>query len=152
MQMLGRTHRTNQAHPPEYVLLVSDLGGEKRFISTIARRLGSLGALTKGQKNATTGQDLMEKVNFETAQGEQATNSFYERLLRNQAIPGAMRPVQNDDGTFGPETEQLTGMVILQELRMLNNATPPTVPPEETAGYLHRSGDRRPNVLLSGCD
>jgi hypothetical protein len=109
MQMFGRTQRTNQAHPPEYVMLVSDLAGEKRFVSTIARRLGSLGAITKGQKNATTGTDLMEKVNFETDQGRQATNSFFDGLLRNEEIPG---------------TGGLRGHSILQELRLLK--TTPT--------------------------
>src|SRR5260370_41031266 len=48
----GRTHRSDQAVPPEYVLLSTELGGEKRFRSTIARRLGSVGALTKGERGA----------------------------------------------------------------------------------------------------
>ncbi len=117
MQMFGRTHRTNQAHAPEYVMLVSDLGGEKRFVSTIARRLGSLGALTKGQKNATSGTDLMEKVNFETDQGRQATNSFYLSLLRDVPVPGT----------------GLTGMQILTDLHVLKPAQGGgmTVPPED---------------------
>ena len=117
MQMLGRTHRTNQVHPPQYVMLVSDLGGEKRFVSTISRRLGSLGALTKGQKNATGGNDLMDKVNFETDQGRQATNTFYERMLANQAIPGT----------------DLTGMQILHDLHVLrpSGGGGMTVPPAE---------------------
>ena len=46
IQQLGRTHRTGQAGPPEHVLLVSDVCGEKRFVSTVARRLQSLGALS----------------------------------------------------------------------------------------------------------
>lgn len=89
MQMFGRTHRTNQAHAPEYIMLVSDLGGEKRFIATIARRLGSLGALTKGQKNASAGADMMDKVNFETDQGRAAARVFYESLQKNIAVPGS---------------------------------------------------------------
>lgn len=111
MQMFGRTHRTNQKQPPQYVMLVSDLGGEKRFVSTIARRLGSLGAITKGQKNASSGTDLMEKVNFETEQGKQATRAFYEQLLKNNPVPGT----------------GLTGMQVLSDLRMLEGE-PPTVP------------------------
>lgn len=103
MQMLGRVHRTDQAHPPEYMLLVSDLGGEKRFIATIARRLGSLGALTKGQKNATGGSDLMSKVNFESDQGRQAAKSFYLGMMEDKPIPGTGR----------------TGMEILHAMRML---------------------------------
>lgn len=103
MQMFGRTHRTNQKQPPQYVMLVSDLGGEKRFVSTISRRLGSLGALTKGQKNATGGTDLMDKVNFETDQGRAATNTFYERMLANGPVPGAYQMVMDDEA---PEKEQ----------------------------------------------
>ncbi len=89
MQMFGRTHRTNQAHAPEYIMLVSDLGGEKRFIATIARRLGSLGALTKGQKNASAGADMMDKVNFETDQGKAAARAFYDSLEKNVSVPGS---------------------------------------------------------------
>lgn len=111
MQMLGRTHRTNQAHPPEYILLYTDLGGEKRFIATISRRLGSLGALTKGQKDASSGTDLMDKVTFETDQGRAAAASFYNSLMRNQVVPGT----------------QLTGMQVLTDMRMLKG-DPPTVP------------------------
>lgn len=31
MQCFGRTHRSDQAEPPEYVLLSTELGGEKTF-------------------------------------------------------------------------------------------------------------------------
>ena len=88
IQGMGRVHRSNQAHTPGYQMVYSDLGGETRFVSTIARRIGSLGALTKGQKTSLGGVDLMEKVNFETAQGRAATNAFYEAMLRNRPIPG----------------------------------------------------------------
>ena len=92
MQMFGRTHRTNQAQPPEYVLLHSNMGGEKRFISTIARRLGSLGALTKGQAKGGAGGGLLDKVNFESEQGRAAARTFYESLLRNNVVPGTNMP------------------------------------------------------------
>lgn len=88
MQMLGRTHRTNAKYPPEYALLVSDLGGEKRFISTISKRLGSLNAISKGQKDAGADSDNMDKVNFESDEGRSATDSFYRSLLADQPIPG----------------------------------------------------------------
>ena len=117
MQMFGRTHRTNQKQPPEYVMLVSDLGGERRFVSTIAKRLGSLGALTKGQKNATSGTDLMEKVNFETAEGEQSTNSFYAAMLRDNPVPGT----------------GVTGLQVLSDLHVLKQGAGggPTVDPAD---------------------
>jgi hypothetical protein len=122
MQMLGRTHRTDQASAPEYMMLISDLGGEKRFVSTISKRLGSLGALTKGQKNATGGSDLMSKVNFETTQGEQATNSFYNGLLRGESVPGV----------------DLSGHEILSDLRVLK--------PDPQTGALTVPQEDRTNV------
>ncbi|WP_048326920.1 strawberry notch C-terminal domain-containing protein, partial [Crocosphaera watsonii] len=49
IQGLGRTHRSNQAQPPIFCPVTTNINGEKRFISSISRRLDSLGALTKGQ-------------------------------------------------------------------------------------------------------
>lgn len=48
VQGFGRTHRTNEASAPFYRLVTTDLKGQKRFISSVARRLDQLGALTKG--------------------------------------------------------------------------------------------------------
>jgi hypothetical protein len=44
IQGLGRTNRTNQASAPLFRPVTTDVRGERRFISTIARRLDSLGA------------------------------------------------------------------------------------------------------------
>jgi hypothetical protein len=33
-KFLGRTHRSNQVSAPEYVFVISELAGEKRFAST----------------------------------------------------------------------------------------------------------------------
>src|SRR5690606_21570413 len=55
IQGLGRTNRTNQAQPPLFRPVATDVKAEKRFLSTIARRLDTLGAITRGQRQ-TGGQ------------------------------------------------------------------------------------------------
>jgi hypothetical protein len=93
MQTFGRTHRSDQAVPPEYVLLSTELGGEKRFSSTIARRLGSLGALTKGDRGAADNGDLA-KYNFETEEGKAALSLLLRRIMKGESVPELDNPKQ----------------------------------------------------------
>ncbi len=93
LQTFGRTHRSDQAVPPEYVLLSTELGGEKRFSSTIARRLGSLGALTKGDREAADNGDLA-KYNFETQEGRAALSLTLRRIMAGESVPGLENPRQ----------------------------------------------------------
>src|SRR3546814_18334749 len=60
IQGFGRSHRTNQKQPPRYRPVSTDVKAQKRFISTIARRLDSLGAMTRGQRQ-TGGQRSEER-------------------------------------------------------------------------------------------
>jgi hypothetical protein len=93
MQCFGRTHRSGQAEPPEYVLLSTELGGEKRFSSTIARRLASLGALTKGDRGAADNADWA-RYNFETEEGKAALGLLYKRILAGESVPNLPDPRQ----------------------------------------------------------
>ena len=93
MQSFGRTHRSDQAVPPEYVLLTTELGGEKRFSSTIARRLASLGALTKGDRGAADNGDLA-KYNFETEEGQAALCLMFRRIIVGESVKGLTNPQQ----------------------------------------------------------
>jgi P-loop containing NTP hydrolase pore-1/C-terminal domain on Strawberry notch homologue len=93
LQTFGRTHRSDQAMPPEYVLLSTELGGEKRFSSTIARRLGSLGALTKGDRRSADNSELA-KYNFETEEGRAALCLMLRRIVEGGNVPGLANPRQ----------------------------------------------------------
>ena len=53
LQQFGRSHRSNQVVPPDYRLLVTELGGEYRLASAIANQLRELGAVTSADRNAT---------------------------------------------------------------------------------------------------
>jgi predicted RNA methylase len=91
MQCFGRTHRSDQAVPPEYILLSTELGGEKRFSSTIARRLASLGALTKGDRGAADNADW-QRYNFETEEGKSALCLMYKRIVAGEIVKGLTNP------------------------------------------------------------
>jgi hypothetical protein len=92
LQNFGRTHRSFQASPPKYALLSTDLGGERRFSATIARRLASLGALCKGDRNAADGGSQLSRYSFETALGRGALDLLYTRIFKGVKIPGLDRP------------------------------------------------------------
>jgi hypothetical protein len=80
IQGLGRTHRTRQASAPLFRPVTTDVRGERRFISTIARRLDALGALTRGQRQ-TGGQNLFDPAdNLESGYARDALNSWYHLL------------------------------------------------------------------------
>ncbi|XP_063311626.1 protein strawberry notch homolog 2 isoform X1 [Pelobates fuscus] len=80
IQQFGRTHRSNQVSAPEYVFLISELAGERRFASIVAKRLESLGALTHGDRRATETRDL-SKYNFENKYGTRALEQILSAIL-----------------------------------------------------------------------
>ena len=88
IQGLGRTHRTHQASAPLFRPVTTDVKGERRFIATIARRLDSLGAITRGQRDSQTamgGSDaalFRESDNLESDYAKAALRQFYGALWR----------------------------------------------------------------------
>jgi len=80
IQGLGRTNRTNQAQPPLFRPIATDVKAEKRFLSTIARRLDTLGAITRGQRQ-TGGQGLFRADdNLESPYARAALRQLYMLL------------------------------------------------------------------------
>ncbi|HET6608951.1 MAG TPA: strawberry notch family protein [Rhodopila sp.] len=84
IQGLGRTNRTNQAQPPLFRPIATDVKAEKRFLSTIARRLDTLGAITRGQRQ-TGGQGLFRpEDNLESHYARDALRQLYMLLVRGK--------------------------------------------------------------------
>src|SRR6185437_8208420 len=84
IQGLGRTNRTNQAQPPLFRPIATNVKAEKRFLSTIARRLDTLGAITRGQRQ-TGGQGLFRSEdNLESHYARDALRQLYHLLVRGK--------------------------------------------------------------------
>uniref|UniRef100_A0A4W5R6A3 Protein strawberry notch homolog 2 n=1 Tax=Hucho hucho TaxID=62062 RepID=A0A4W5R6A3_9TELE len=110
IQQFGRTHRSNQVTAPEYIFLISELAGERRFASIVAKRLESLGALTHGDRRATESRDL-SKYNFENKYGTKALDKITKAILGHieskvsppKGYPGDMKHGMMDVGIFCKE-------------------------------------------------
>ncbi|EJL35977.1 hypothetical protein PMI01_01144 [Caulobacter sp. AP07] len=84
IQGLGRSHRTNQASAPLFRPVTTDIHGEKRFLSTIARRLDSLGALTRGERRSAGNGLFRPEDNLESPWAHRALQAFYIALFMGQ--------------------------------------------------------------------
>ncbi|KAJ7378733.1 Protein strawberry notch 1 [Desmophyllum pertusum] len=97
IQQFGRSHRSNQVSAPEYLFLISELAGERRFASIVAKRLESLGALTHGDRRATESQDL-SRYNFDNKYGRAALEAVL-KAVTGQSSP-MIPPPQDYKGHF----------------------------------------------------
>ncbi|MGB6231137.1 MAG: strawberry notch family protein, partial [Litorimonas sp.] len=113
IQGLGRTHRTEQAVEPLFIPCTTDVKGQKRFTSTIARRLDTLGAITKGERE-TGGQGLFRAS--DNLEGELATDAlriFFKRLT-----------VAPQDGIGLSDFSRMTGLRLTDETGRLLDDMP----------------------------
>lgn len=82
VQGFGRSHRSNQVIPPMFKLVTTNIIAQKRFLSSIARRLEQLGALTKGQRT-TGGQGILDNsYNLEGPYAKEALYLLYSDILQ----------------------------------------------------------------------
>jgi len=82
IQQLGRTHRAGQLSAPHYKLVVTNLGGERRYAAAVSKRMASLGAITKGDRRAATGSDMSD-FNVDSKHGTQALTRMLDTLVKN---------------------------------------------------------------------
>jgi predicted RNA methylase len=114
IQGLGRSNRTNQRCPPVFRPIATDVKGEKRFLSTIARRLDTLGAITRGQRQ-TGGQGLFRpEDNLESSYAKAALRQFYQLLHAGKI-----------EGCSLTEFEEATGLDLCDQDGSLREQLPP---------------------------
>lgn len=113
IQGLGRTNRTNQAQPPLFRPMATDVKAQKRFLSTIARRLDTLGALTKGQRQ-TGGQGLFRaEDNLEGPYAREALRALYLLIYQGKI-----------DGCSLEEFEASTGLRLSDDTGIKDDLPP----------------------------
>lgn len=98
VQGFGRTHRSDQVMPPLYKLVQTDLKGQKRFISSIARRLDQLGALTKGQRNTASNGMFSSADNLESDHAKQALRAFFVDIYNGKVEGISLSDFQRQTG------------------------------------------------------
>ncbi len=115
IQGLGRTNRTNQAQPPLFRPIATNVKAEKRFLSTIARRLDTLGAITKGQRQ-TGGQGLfLPEDNLESHYSRDALRQLYTLLVTGKV-----------EGCTLEVFEEATGLTLMDSNGMRDELPPIT--------------------------
>jgi len=109
IQGLGRTNRTNQAQPPLFRPIATNVKAEKRFLSTIARRLDTLGAITRGQRQ-TGGRgffrpETISKASMPTTPcASFIASSLREKSRIARSAPSRTRPASSSPTPMGSRT------------------------------------------------
>ncbi|MER8406916.1 strawberry notch family protein [Mesorhizobium sp. M1307] len=114
IQGLGRTHRTNQKQPPLFRPMAANVKAGKRFLSTIARRLDTLGAITRGQRQTGGAGLFRSEDNLESPYARAALRQFY--LLLHQG---------KIDGCSLTTFETVTGLSLTTDEGGLRDELPP---------------------------
>ncbi|UYV73913.1 sno [Cordylochernes scorpioides] len=113
VQQFGRTHRSNQVSAPEYLFLISDLAGERRFASIVAKRLESLGALTHGDRRAGESRDL-SRFNIDNKYGRAALESVMRSVMELET-PLVPPPRDYERDFFADIRRALVGVGLVSE-------------------------------------
>ncbi|PZV38853.1 strawberry notch family protein [Mesorhizobium kowhaii] len=114
IQGLGRTHRTNQKQPPLFRPMAANVKAGKRFLSTIARRLDTLGAITRGQRQTGGAGLFRAEDNLESPYARAALRQFYYLLHQGKI-----------DGCSLTTFETVTGLSLTTDEGGLRDELPP---------------------------
>ena len=141
IQGLGRSNRTNQKQPPVFRPVATDVKGEKRFLSTIARRLDTLGAITRGQRQ-TGGQGLFRADdNLESPYAKAALRQFYQLLYAGKI-----------EGCSLAEFQDATGLDLCDQDGSLREELPPiTQFLNRILALAHRSAEHALRRFRANC-
>jgi hypothetical protein len=83
-QSLGRVDRANQVTSPAALTIFTPIAGERKFQATIAARMKSLGAISKGQEDAGAESDALNDFDMESSTWHRAINETVRALPRQQ--------------------------------------------------------------------
>jgi hypothetical protein len=114
-QAVGRSHRSAQKQPPEVILLTTSVKGEARFTSTIAQRLSSLGAISKGQRNTGDQGLFSSMIDFSSIYAKTALTDFFNHIMRYgidgiscaEFIDYTGLRLKNSDGSYREELPKM---------------------------------------------
>lgn len=118
IQQFGRSHRSNQTSAPVYDLVITDVGGERRFASSAAKRLQTLGALLKGDRNDLGAGVELADFQVDNRYGRAAVQLLMESVASGKPsnIPGIVVPDGQAERTFFDiAREELTKVDLLTE-------------------------------------
>ena len=116
VQGFGRTHRTNETSQPHYVLPTTNLHAQKRFVSSIARRLDQLGVLTRGQREASSQGLFTAADNLESPYATIALKNLFYDLYKGKT-----------DLVFAEVSKQM-GLNLFDENGALSESKIPQIP------------------------
>lgn len=93
IQQFGRSHRANQTSAPIYKMVVTPCGGEYRFACAASKRLASLGALLRGDRNALGAGSDLKSFDIDSELGQRALRKFLMSFI-TLSLPKAGKGIQ----------------------------------------------------------